>query len=93
MLAMGRALLQGPRMLLMDEPTEGLAPLFVARVREVLEELRRDGLAVLLVEQNLSLALEIADQFYVLNKGRVVFEGPPARLRADPGVRHQYLGV
>ncbi len=93
MLAIGRALLQGPRMLLMDEPTEGLAPLFVARVREVLEELRRDGLAVLLVEQNLSLALEIADQFYVLNKGRVVFEGPPARLRADPGVRQQYLGV
>ena len=93
MLAIGRALLQGPRMLLMDEPTEGLAPLFVARVREVLEELRRDGLGVLLVEQNLSLALEIADQIYVLNKGRLVFEGPPARLRADAGVRQQYLGV
>ena len=93
MLAIGRALLQGPRMLMMDEPTEGLAPHYVARVREVLAELRGDGLAVLLVEQNLSLALGVADQIYVLNKGRVVFEGTPARLRADDGVRRQYLGV
>ncbi len=93
MLAIGRALLQGPRMLMMDEPTEGLAPLFVARVREILDELRRDGLAVLLVEQNLALALVVADRIYVLNKGRVVFEGTPERLQANPSVRQQYLGV
>ncbi len=93
MLAIGRALLQGPRLLIMDEPTEGLAPLFVARVREMLEELRSDGLSVLLVEQNLALALEVADRIYVLNKGRVVFDGPPGRLREEAGVRQQYLGV
>ena len=93
MLAIGRALLQGPRMLIMDEPTEGLAPLFVSRVREILEELRSEGLSVLLVEQNLALALAVADRIYVLNKGRVVFEGTPDRLRASPGVREQYLGV
>jgi branched-chain amino acid transport system ATP-binding protein len=93
MLAIGRALLQGPRLLMMDEPTEGLAPLFVARVREILEELRGDGLSILLVEQNLALALAVADRIYVLNKGRVVFEGTPDQLRADPGVREQYLGV
>ncbi len=93
MLAIGRALLQGPQMLIMDEPTEGLAPLFVTRVREILEELRGDGLSVLLVEQHLGLALAVADRIYVLNKGRVVFEGPPDQLRAEPAVREQYLGV
>jgi branched-chain amino acid transport system ATP-binding protein len=93
MLAIGRALLQGPSLLIMDEPTEGLAPLFVARVREILEELRGEGLSVLLVEQNLPLALGVADRIYILNKGRVVFDGPPRRLREEAGVRHQYLGV
>jgi branched-chain amino acid transport system ATP-binding protein len=93
MLAIGRALLQGPSLLIMDEPTEGLAPLFVARVHEILEELRSGGLSVLLVEQNLPLALEVADRIYILNKGRVVFDGPPRRLREEAGVRHQYLGV
>ena len=93
MLAIARALLLGPRLLIMDEPTEGLAPLFVARVREILEDLRAHGLSVLLVEQNLGLALAVADWIYVLNKGRVVFEGPPDRLRTETRVREQYLGV
>jgi branched-chain amino acid transport system ATP-binding protein len=93
MLAIGRALRQGPQALIMDEPTEGLAPLFVARVREILDELRRDGLSVLLVEQNLPLAMAVADRIYVLNKGRVVFAGTPDQLRAAPAVREQYLGV
>jgi branched-chain amino acid transport system ATP-binding protein len=93
MLAIGRALLLGSRLLILDEPTEGLAPLFVARVREILEELRGDGLAVLLVEQNLGLALAVADQIYILNKGRVVFQGTPDRLRAETRIREQYLGV
>jgi branched-chain amino acid transport system ATP-binding protein len=90
MLAIGRALLQGPSLLIMDEPTEGLAPLFVARVREILGELRSEGLSVLLVEQNLALA--VADRIYIRNKGRVVFDGPPRRLLEEAGVR-QYLGV
>ncbi len=93
MLAIGRALVMGPRLVIMDEPTEGLAPLFVARVREILVEMRAAGLGVLLVEQNLALALAVADRVYVLNKGRVVFEGTPADLRAAPETRHQYLGV
>jgi branched-chain amino acid transport system ATP-binding protein len=93
LLAIGRALLQGPQLLIMDEPTEGLSPLAVARVRALLEELKGDGLAVLLVEQNLALAQAVADRINILNKGRVVFEGTPAQLHASPGVRHQYLGV
>lgn len=93
MLAIGRALMQGPSLLMMDEPTDGLAPLFVGRVRDILEELRRERLTVLLVEQNLALALEVADRIYVLNKGRVVFDGPPGRLRDEAGLRQQYLGI
>ncbi len=93
MLAIGRALVMGPRLVILDEPTEGLAPLFVTRVREILEEMRQTGLGVLLVEQNLALALAVADRIYVLNKGRVVFEGGPEDLRAAPEIRHQYLGV
>jgi branched-chain amino acid transport system ATP-binding protein len=65
----------------------------VARVRELLEELKGDGLAVLLVEQNLALAQAVADRINILNKGRIVFEGTPEQLHASPGVRHQYLGV
>lgn len=93
MLAIGRALVMGPRLVIMDEPTEGLAPLFVARVREILQDMRREGIGILLVEQNLPLALAVADRIYVLNKGRVVFEGTADQLRADPGSRQQYLGV
>jgi branched-chain amino acid transport system ATP-binding protein len=93
MLAIGRALVMGPRLVIMDEPTEGLAPLFVARVREILQDMRREGIGILLVEQNLPLALAVADRVYVLNKGRVVFEGAVDQLRADPGTRQQYLGV
>ncbi len=93
MLAIARALVMAPRLVIMDEPTEGLAPQFVARVREILGEMRQAGLGVLLVEQNLALALAVADRIYVLNKGRVVFEGAPAALHDAPEVRHQYLGV
>ncbi len=93
MLAIGRALVMGPRLVIMDEPTEGLAPLFVTRVREILGEMRQSGLGVLLVEQNLALALAVADRIYVLNKGRVVFEGTSEQLRDAPEVRQQYLGV
>jgi branched-chain amino acid transport system ATP-binding protein len=93
MLAIARALTMAPRLVVLDEPSDGLAPLFVARVRDILREMRADGLGVLLVEQNLALARAVADRLYVLNKGRVVFEGAPADLDAAPDVRAQYLGV
>ena len=93
MLAIARALAMGPRLIIFDEPSDGLAPLFVAEVRRILGEMRHAGVGVLLVEQNLALARAVADRVYVLNKGRVVFEGTPAALDAAPAVRAQYLGV
>jgi branched-chain amino acid transport system ATP-binding protein len=93
MLAIARALTMAPRLVVLDEPSDGLAPLFVARVRDILREMRAEGLGVLLVEQNLALARAVADRLYVLNKGRVVFEGAPADLDAAPDIRAQYLGV
>jgi branched-chain amino acid transport system ATP-binding protein len=93
MLALARALLLNPRLLLLDEPSEGLAPLIVAEIARVVGALRAEGLAVLLVEQNLPLALGLADRVYVLNKGQVVFEGTAAALEADTALRHRYLGV
>jgi branched-chain amino acid transport system ATP-binding protein len=93
MLAIARALVMGPRLIILDEPSDGLAPLFVAKVRDILRDMRAEGLGVLLVEQNLALARAVADRLYVLNKGRVVFEGTAADLDAAPGVRAQYLGV
>jgi branched-chain amino acid transport system ATP-binding protein len=93
MLAIARALAMGPRLVVLDEPSDGLAPRYVAAVRDILDEMRSAGLGVLLVEQNLTLARAVADRLYVLNKGRVVFEGTPADLDASPAVRAQYLGV
>ena len=93
MLALARALLLNPRLLLLDEPSEGLAPLLVAEIGRVLASLRGDGLSVLLVEQNLSLALGLADRVCVMNKGVIVFEGKPAALQAEGEVLQRYLGV
>jgi branched-chain amino acid transport system ATP-binding protein len=93
MLAIGRALLTNARLLLMDEPSEGLAPLIVREVGRIVEGLRRAAMSILLVEQNLGLALRLADRVYVLSKGRVVYEGTPEALRADEGVKRAYLGV
>ena len=93
MLAIGRALMLSPRLLLMDEPSEGLAPLIVEQVGATVARLKADGLPILLVEQNLSLALEHADRVYVLSKGQVVFQGTPAQLWADAELHHRYLGV
>jgi branched-chain amino acid transport system ATP-binding protein len=93
MLAIARALTTNPRLVILDEPSEGLAPLLVAALRDILREMRADGLGVLLVEQNLALARAAADSLFVLNRGRVVFQGTPADLDAAPGVRAQYLGV
>jgi len=93
MLAIGRALMANPDLLLMDEPTEGLAPIIVREVGRVLGELRADGLSILLVEQNLALALDVADRVHILSRGRIVHTGTPAELRASDGITSRYLGV
>jgi len=93
MLAIGRALMTNPDLLLMDEPTEGLAPLIVREVGRVIADLKREGLSILLVEQNLPLALSVADTVHVLSRGTIVHSGTPAGLLANEGVKSRYLGV
>ena len=93
MLAIGRALMRNPSVLLLDEPSEGLAPKLVADVGEALRSLRGTGLAILLVEQNLALATRVGERLYVMNKGTIVFSGTPAELAAQPEVEARYLGV
>jgi branched-chain amino acid transport system ATP-binding protein len=92
MVAIGRALMAGPRLLLLDEPSLGLAPAIVDQVFEVIESLHRDGTSVLLVEQNVPRALAVAGRAYVLAEGRIVSAGPPAALLAEPHIRSAYLG-
>jgi branched-chain amino acid transport system ATP-binding protein len=93
MLAIARALLTGPELLLLDEPSQGLAPLVVNDVMSTIRELRSERVSMLLVEQNAEMALQLADRVYVIDHGTVVFEGTPARLRADAQVTATYLGV
>ncbi|HEU5322700.1 MAG TPA: ABC transporter ATP-binding protein, partial [Methylomirabilota bacterium] len=91
MLAVGRALMTNARILLLDEPSEGLAPIVVREVGRVLQRLRAEGLAVLLVEQNVPLALRVADRVYVMSKGRIVYDGAPDALDADEDVKRRFL--
>jgi branched-chain amino acid transport system ATP-binding protein len=93
MLAIGRALMRNPDLLLLDEPSEGLAPKVVEEVGAALTRLRETGLAILIVEQNLALATRVAQRVYVMNKGRIVFGGSTAELAAAPEVEARYLGV
>jgi branched-chain amino acid transport system ATP-binding protein len=93
MLAIGRALLTNPRLLLMDEPSEGLAPVIVERIGEVLADLRRGGLGIFLVEQNYGLALGAADVIYILSKGQVVWQGTASELADAAAIRETHLGV
>jgi branched-chain amino acid transport system ATP-binding protein len=93
MLAIGRALMQSPRLLLLDEPSLGLAPVVVEQVRDTIVEINRQGTSVLLVEQNATMALEIADFGYVLENGRVVKDAPGPALLNDRDIREFYLGV
>ena len=81
MLAIGRALMANPELILMDEPSEGLSPRLVQQAQEIMQRLRTRGHAILLVEQNLQLALSVADEIYVLSSGRFVFQGTPADAR------------
>jgi branched-chain amino acid transport system ATP-binding protein len=93
MLAIARALMRNPGVLLLDEPSEGLAPKLVTEVGEALRSLRGTGLAILLVEQNLGLATRVGERLYVMNKGIIVFGGTPAELAARPDIEAAYLGV
>jgi branched-chain amino acid transport system ATP-binding protein len=93
MLAIARALMSRPRLLILDEPSLGLAPLMVEHIFEVIEDLKRQGLTILLVEQNVHHALDVADRAYVVEAGRIGFEGPAASLRHDPRVERSYLGL
>jgi branched-chain amino acid transport system ATP-binding protein len=93
MLAIARAMLTGPDLLLLDEPSQGLAPLIVNAVMSTIRELKRERVSMLLVEQNAEMALQLADRVYVIDHGTVVFEGTPERLRADRQVTTTYLGV
>ena len=92
MLAMGRALMSRPRLLLLDEPSMGLAPLMVQKVFETIIAVSKEGVAILLIEQNAKLALEIADRGYVMESGEITLEGEAAALLHDPKVRSAYLG-
>jgi branched-chain amino acid transport system ATP-binding protein len=93
MLAMGRAMMSDPRYLLLDEPSLGLAPRVVEQVRDVIVEVNRAGTAVLLVEQNATMALSIASHGYVMETGRIVLDKPAAALLRDDDVREFYLGL
>jgi branched-chain amino acid transport system ATP-binding protein len=93
MLAIGRALMANPRLLLMDEPSEGLAPQIVAEVGRIIAGLKAEGLSILLVEQNTKLALGLADEVVLLNTGRVVYEGPVDSVRHNEALIQQHLGV
>jgi branched-chain amino acid transport system ATP-binding protein len=93
MLAVGRALMANPDLILMDEPSEGLSPKLVQQIGEIMQKLRQQGHAVLLVEQNFALAMAVADYLYVVSAGRFVFEGTPSQLEQSPEVLDQHLGV
>jgi branched-chain amino acid transport system ATP-binding protein len=93
MLAVGRALMAAPRLLMLDEPTTGLAPILAEEAYASLKVLRGEGTTVLVAEQQVPLALDLADRAYVIEDGRIQLEGPAAELRDNPDVRRAYLGI
>lgn len=93
MLAIGRALMTNPDLLLMDEPTEGLAPLLVEIVQGIILRLKKEGHTILLVEQNMPMALSVGDEAHVLSRGRIVYSSEPLELLNNEEVKHTYLGV
>jgi branched-chain amino acid transport system ATP-binding protein len=93
MLAIARAMVLEPKIILLDEPTEGLMPRMVGHIREIIEILHKEGVAILLVEQNVPLTLAVSDRVYIMEKGAVRHQAKAAALRADDAVIHQYLGV
>jgi len=93
MCAIGRAMMARPRLLMLDEPSMGLAPIFVDRIFETIVEINKEGTPVLLVEQNALMALDVADRGYVLETGKIALEGPAKTLAEDEGVKKAYLGI
>lgn len=93
MLSIARALMLNPMLLLLDEPSEGLAPMIVQEIIDVLKHLKGEGLAILLVEQNLGVALAVADRHHVMNKGEICFTGDTAELEKSDSVLHNYLSI
>ena len=93
MLAIARAMMLEPKIILLDEPTEGLMPRMVSQIRQIIDVLHGEGVAVLLVEQNVPLTLEAGQRIYIIEKGVVRYHAPAAELRADDAVIHQYMGV
>ena len=93
MLAIARALVQDTKLLVLDEPTVGLAPLIVREVEAIVREIKARGMTILLVEQNFYSALSVADRCYVIDQGTIVFEGTPADLQSNDDVRRRYLHV
>ncbi|AAN66241.1 MULTISPECIES: ABC transporter ATP-binding protein [Pseudomonas] len=93
MLAIARALLNGPRLLILDEPTEGLAPVIVDELVKILRRIKDEGLSILLVEQNLMVCDALADRHYVLEQGRVAYQGSAAQFREDPSIKNRYLAL
>lgn len=93
MLAIARGLLMNPRLLILDEPTEGLAPIIVRLIHDKLAELKHQGLSMVLVEQNFGFATSLADDVVIVSKGQVVWQGSPAAIRADTEAQHRWLGV
>jgi branched-chain amino acid transport system ATP-binding protein len=93
MLAVARALMSRPRVLLMDEPSLGLAPMIVAEIYRIIAELNRDGTTIFLVEQNAHMALQVANQFFLMEQGRITFKGTPGELAEDEVIQRAYLGA
>ena len=93
MLAVGRALMTNPKLLIMDEPSEGLAPVIIQELQRTFQALKKSGLTVLLVEQNFALAMSLADRVYIMSHGQIVYDGSAEELTAASETRHQHLGV
>jgi len=93
MLAIGRALMTNPQFLLMDEPSEGLAPVIIEQVGDIVTKIKESGLSILIVEQNISLACQVADEILIMNKGTIVWNGTPEELLENEEIQHKYLGV
>ncbi len=93
MLVIARALMTGPQLLVLDEPSQGLAPLIVNAVLDILRELRKENLSVLLVEQSIRMAMELADRIYILSDGKIVHESPPEVLAGDPSIFERHIGI